>query len=116
MTAPAHLSESAAKVWMELREQLGGLPVNAAAFGAYCVQVARLRDAQERIDREGLIVADEKGRPVPHPAVAIEKQAQARDTSVGPADQARAGAPARKVRVGMSGRRSRRRLVRVALR
>jgi P27 family predicted phage terminase small subunit len=74
---PAHLSPEAAAVWAELVTELGGIPVNTAAFGAYCVQVARLRDAQGRIDREGLVVADEKGRPVPHPAIAIEKAAQA---------------------------------------
>jgi len=43
---------------------------------AYCVQVSRMRDAQSRIDREGLVVADVKGNPVPHPALAIEKAAQ----------------------------------------
>lgn len=77
MSAPAHLSEQAVKVWDELVADLGGLPVNRPAFEAYCVQVARLRDAQARIDREGLVVADEKGRPVPHPAIVIEKAAQA---------------------------------------
>jgi hypothetical protein len=35
-----------------------------------------MRDAQSRIDREGLVVADVKGNPVPHPALAIEKAAQ----------------------------------------
>lgn len=77
MTAPAHLSAAAVKVWDELVADLGELPVNRPAFEAYCVQVARLRDAQGRVDREGLVVADEKGRPVPHPAIVIEKAAQA---------------------------------------
>jgi hypothetical protein len=35
-----------------------------------------MRDAQTRIDREGLVVADAKGNPIPHPALAIEKAAQ----------------------------------------
>jgi hypothetical protein len=34
-----------------------------------------MRDAQRRIDAEGLVVADEKGRPVPHPAIALEAAA-----------------------------------------
>ena len=34
-------------------------------------------DARARIDRDGLVVADEKGRPVPHPALAIERGASA---------------------------------------
>lgn len=77
MTAPDYLSEAAATVW---QETVAGRPVAAhahAAVAAYCVQVARARDAQARIDREGLVVADEKGRPIPHPAVAIERAAQA---------------------------------------
>ena len=44
---------------------------------AYCSQVARMRDAQARVDAEGLVVADVKGNPVPHPALSIEKAAQA---------------------------------------
>lgn len=44
---------------------------------AYCSQVARMRDAQSRINAEGLIVADAKGNPVAHPAIVIEKAAQA---------------------------------------
>lgn len=43
---------------------------------AYCVQVARMRDAQARIDKDGLIVRDDKGRPAAHPAILLEKQAQ----------------------------------------
>lgn len=43
---------------------------------AYCGQVARLREAQRRIHAEGLVIADPKGNPIPHPAVAIEKTAQ----------------------------------------
>ena len=43
---------------------------------AYCTQVARMRDAQARIDAEGIVVADARGNPVPHPALAIEKAAQ----------------------------------------
>ena len=43
---------------------------------AYCGQVSRLRDAQAWIAEEGLIVADAKGVPMPHPALLIERQAQ----------------------------------------
>lgn len=46
-------------------------------FEAYCGQVARLREAQRRVSIEGLVIADPKGNPVPHPAIQIEKQAQA---------------------------------------
>lgn len=44
---------------------------------AYCTLVARLEDARERIDRDGAIVADERGRPVKHPALDIERAAAA---------------------------------------
>ena len=79
MNAPAHLSAAARAVWVELAPAFVGDRFDEAegpALEAYCVQVARMRDAQTRIDAEGLVVADEKGRPVPHPALMIEKQAQ----------------------------------------
>ena len=71
-SAPAHLPEDVGRVWVELHAGRHSGP----DFEAYCGQVARLRDAQERISREGLVVADAKGQPVPHPALVIERQAQ----------------------------------------
>ncbi len=44
-------------------------------FEAYLGQVARLKDAQVRLAAEGTIIADAKGNPMPHPALAIEKGA-----------------------------------------
>jgi len=65
-------------VW---RETLASHPkvagVAPALLEAFAVQVARMRDAQARIDAEGLVVADEKGRPIPHPALDLERAAQA---------------------------------------
>ena len=75
MSAPEHLSPSARMVWDQV--VLGRPGCEGPDLEAYCTQVARHRDAQERIDREGLVVADEKGRPVPHPAVELERRAQA---------------------------------------
>ncbi len=72
--APAHLAADVAAVWRELAP---GSPSRGPDFEAYCVQVARLRDAQRRIGAEGMVVADAKGNPVPHPALAIERAAQA---------------------------------------
>jgi P27 family predicted phage terminase small subunit len=85
LSAPEHLSPAARLVWDQVVAGYDagyGDPVRVARIEgpdleAYCVQVARMRDAQARIDAEGLVVPDEKGRPVPHPAIAIEKQAQA---------------------------------------
>ncbi len=76
MTAPDHLSPAACLVWAEVSGDIDVSGPEGPALEAYCVQVARMRDAQTRIDAEGLIVADEKGRPVPHPALQIEKSAQ----------------------------------------
>lgn len=54
----------------------GSEVIDGPDLEAYCGQVARLRDAQERLANEGLIIADPKGFPIPHPAIAIEKSAQ----------------------------------------
>lgn len=60
----------------ELRDRIGPEPSDAE-LEAYASQVARLRDARRRIEAEGMIVADPKGYPIPHPAIAIERGAQA---------------------------------------
>ena len=75
VSAPEHLSAAAREVWAQVTAVKPGC--EGPDLEAYCVQVARMRDAQRRIDAEGLVVADEKGRPVPNPSLAIEKSAQA---------------------------------------
>jgi phage terminase small subunit len=61
---------------LELRDRIGAA-ASDADLEAFASQVARLRDARRRIDAEGMIVADPKGYPIPHPAIAIERAAQA---------------------------------------
>ena len=57
-----------------------------------------MRDAQARIDAEGLIVADAKGNPIPHPAIALERAAQSEVRAWG--DRfSRRGGPGRSVRL-----------------
>lgn len=78
--APAHLSKAAQAAWAEITSAMSEAAVTgpeAPALESYAVAVARMRDAQERIDREGALIADAKGNPVPHPALAIEKAAAA---------------------------------------
>lgn len=77
--APGHLSAGARRAWDEIEAGLqGGLDgVEAMAVESYAVAVARMRDAQSRVDLDGLIVPDDKGRPVPHPALAVERAAAA---------------------------------------
>lgn len=73
---PDHLPAHLAPIWEEI------LPTVQPAIGpvgleALCAQIYRMRDAQERVTKDGAVVADAKGNPCPHPAIAIEKQAQA---------------------------------------
>ncbi|NMC35325.1 MAG: P27 family phage terminase small subunit [Veillonellaceae bacterium] len=72
------MPDGVARVWREVVAAYGdGVEaICGPDLEGYCGQVARLRDAQERLARDGLIVSDPKGNPIPHPALAIEKVAQ----------------------------------------
>jgi phage terminase small subunit len=59
----------------EFRQRIGPT-ASDVDLEAFASQLARLRDARRRIEAEGMIVADPKGYPVPHPAIAIERAAQ----------------------------------------
>lgn len=39
----------------------------------FAFAIAVNRESEARIKNEGLVVSDEKGRPVPHPALAIQR-------------------------------------------
>lgn len=74
---PAHLSESAAEVWRAvIRDASNPTFIAADELAAYCNAVALERDCARRVATEGTIVADERGRPIAHPAVAVGRQAQ----------------------------------------
>lgn len=76
--APEHLPPDVAAVWTEILEKYGDGAERIAGpdLEGFCGQVARLRDAQRRLATEGLVIADPKGHPIPHPAIAIERVAQ----------------------------------------
>lgn len=78
MSAPDHLPESVRAVWEQVVAAYGddSERIEGPDLEAYCGQVAVLRDAQARLASDGLVVADPKGNPLPHPAIAIEKAAQ----------------------------------------
>lgn len=72
---PPHLAEKLGPIWDEMAGQVRSR-IGSSGLEALCLQIHRMRDAQARIDKEGLIVADAKGAPAPHPAILIERAAQ----------------------------------------
>ena len=74
LTAPEGMPDAERAIWQQM--VAAGSP-EGPELEAFVGQVARLREAQRRIAAEGLITADPKGFPIPHPAIAIEKAAQA---------------------------------------
>ena len=78
MSAPKGSTKDVAAIWVEVVAAYGpgADAIEGPELEAYCGQVARLRDAQRRIEAEGLVISDPKGNPVPHPALAVERTAQ----------------------------------------
>ncbi|QSZ49399.1 P27 family phage terminase small subunit [Arthrobacter sp. D5-1] len=72
--APEHLPEPVADVWREIvaSNDLAG-KVDRAALETFCTLMARLREARDRIEEEGMVVTDPRGRVIPHPALAVER-------------------------------------------
>lgn len=74
--APAALPKALIAIWHEVEPQVD-TRIGAVGLEALCLAVYRLRDARDRVSRDGLIVADARGNPSQHPALAIEKAAAA---------------------------------------
>ncbi|WP_315913590.1 P27 family phage terminase small subunit [Arthrobacter sp. lap29] len=72
---PADLPETATVIWREIMESndLAGT-VDRSALEAFCTLMARLREARKRVEDEGMVVKDPRGRVIPHPALAVERQ------------------------------------------
>ena len=72
---PDSLPEPAAQAWREIVESndLAG-NVDRSALEAYCTLISRLREARTRVDAEGIVVKDPRGRVVAHPALQVERQ------------------------------------------
>lgn len=73
-TAPDWLPEEAAAEWERVVPELQRLqllkPPDRAALTAYCLAWARLREAQDIVTREGMVIHDDKqGRAQRHPAL-----------------------------------------------
>ncbi len=72
--APDHLPEPVAEVWREIvasNDLVGN--VDRSALETFCTLMARLREARKRIEDEGMVVTDPRGRVIPHPALAVER-------------------------------------------
>ena len=76
---PDRLSSRAAAAWREVVAAHGHHAgrVVGPDLEVYCEAVGRAREAYERIAEEGMIVSDPRGAPIPHPALAIAKAAEA---------------------------------------
>lgn len=77
MRPPAGLTADERRAWRDLAALVGDSPRARVGLEAACAQLARMRDARRRIEAEGEIVLDARDRPVPHPALVVERQAQA---------------------------------------
>lgn len=75
--APPSLSEAAAEAWREViaAHGPGADRIAGPLLEEYAQAVAVAREARGRVDREGLVVADAKGSPIPHPALSVEAKA-----------------------------------------
>lgn len=72
---PEGLAAAAADVWRDIvsTNDFAGR-VDRSALEAFCILMARLREASQRVADEGMVVKDPRGRVVPHPALAVERQ------------------------------------------
>lgn len=72
--APDHLPEAVAIVWREIvaSNDLAG-KVDRSALETFATLMARLREARKRVEEEGMVVTDPRGRVIPHPALAVER-------------------------------------------
>lgn len=74
---PDHLNDGAADVWRSIvGESDNPALIVGDELAAFCNAVWLERDCARRVAEEGTIVADERGRPIAHPAIAVGRQAQ----------------------------------------
>lgn len=71
---PDHLPGPVADVWREIvaSNDLAG-KVDRSALETFATLMARLREARNRVEEEGMVVTDPRGRVIPHPALAVER-------------------------------------------
>jgi hypothetical protein len=74
---PAGLAPRLLATWLEVAAAVPDVAIGQLGLEALVSQVARLRDAQARIETDGAVVVDAKGNATEHPAIGIERRAQA---------------------------------------
>lgn len=77
MPPPQHLSDAAAEAWEQVITAAGATigPADAPLLEEYAQAIATARAARDRVNAEGVIVADARGEAVPHPALTVEAKA-----------------------------------------
>lgn len=81
LTPPASLPEPAAVVWREVvaaHEAVGDETIGRKVgprMEAFCSVMADMRDATERVARDGLLIQDARGQAIPHPAIEVKNSA-----------------------------------------
>lgn len=72
---PDHVDDGVKAVW---REIVAAHPKPESIVGpeleTYCAQIAIIRDCRAQVAREGVLVEDRNGKPVPHPMLAVERE------------------------------------------
>ncbi|CAB4924591.1 unannotated protein [freshwater metagenome] len=78
---PASLPKGAKAAWLEIVDALSELPilgrVDSVALEALSLVIARWREAEARIEADGLFLEHPNGHVYAHPAVKVAERAQA---------------------------------------
>lgn len=77
MPPPQHLSDAAAEAWEQVVTAAGAtiVPADAPLLEEYAQAITTARAARDRVNADGVIVADARGEAVPHPALTVEAKA-----------------------------------------
>lgn len=75
---PARLTSGAAEAWTEITAAHGrrASRIIGPELEIYCEAIAAVREARARVAAEGMIVADPRGLPIQHPALAAALAAE----------------------------------------
>lgn len=73
---PTHLSRSAKAFWREILASYSLAPHHLRLFRLALEAWDRCQQARTVLEESGLFVSDRYGKPLPHPAVAIERDSR----------------------------------------